>query len=161
MIEMAWQHFCSMCSILMTGHIPKKLPWMKGGSSLDMNTRPRKVSVDIYIDLKFAVSGDPNLECIRQYQYQSSLSISLYLNINYTGMNPSPTGIGYLWVSVQSQSQCESESQSLSESQSRVDRVIFSLSPVSVSVWSQSQSQSQYTHGLDIWWISVSVMISM
>ena len=112
----------------------------------------------MYLDLKFAVSGYPNLECIRQYQYQSSLSISLYLNIN-TRMNPSPTGIGYLWVSVQSQSQCESESQSLSESQSQVDRVIFSLSPVSVSVWSQSQSQSQYMCGLNTWWVSVSVSV--
>ena len=51
--------------------------------------------VHMDLDLKLAVSGDPNLECIRKYQYQSSLSISLYLNIN-TGMNPSPTGIGYL-----------------------------------------------------------------
>ena len=47
------------------------------------------------LDLKLAVLGDPNLECLRKYQYQSSLSISLYLNIN-TGMNPSPTWIGYL-----------------------------------------------------------------
>ena len=51
--------------------------------------------VHMDLDLKLAVSGDPNLECIRKYQYQSSLSISLYLNIN-TRMNPSPTGIGYL-----------------------------------------------------------------
>ena len=60
-----------------------------------MNTRPRKVSVDMYLDLTFALLGDPKLECIRQYQYQSSLSISLYLNIN-TGINPSPSGIGHL-----------------------------------------------------------------
>ena len=64
-------------------------------AQIDMNTRPRKVSVDMYLDLKFAVSGDPNLECIRQYQYQSSISINIYLNIN-PGVNPSPTGIGYL-----------------------------------------------------------------
>ena len=47
------------------------------------------------LDLKLAVSGDPNVECIRKYQYQSSLSISLYLDIN-TIMNPSPAWIGYL-----------------------------------------------------------------
>ena len=51
--------------------------------------------VHMDLNLKLAVLGDPNLECIRKYQYQSSLSISLYLNIN-TRMNPSPTGIGYL-----------------------------------------------------------------
>ena len=62
---------------------------------LDMNTRPGKVSVDMYFDLKFAVPGDLNLESIRQCQYQCSLTISLYMNIN-PGVIPSPTGIWYL-----------------------------------------------------------------
>ena len=51
--------------------------------------------VHMYLDLKFAVSGDPNLECIRKYQYQSSLSISLYLNIS-PRVNLDPTRNRYM-----------------------------------------------------------------
>ena len=60
--------------------------------SLDVYRRPSKVSEDMYINLKFAVSGDSNLECIIKYQYKSVLSISLYLNVN-SGVNPTRMSI--------------------------------------------------------------------
>ena len=86
--------------------------------NIDVNKRPCKVSVDVYHDLKSAVLGNLNLECIRQYQFQ-------YQSIpEYQSWSESQSYQDQVFVSLSN----VSHSLSLRECQSLVNGLRFSLS---------------------------------